>query len=159
MKKLVFGFWHLLFDVEKGACFLILEAPFSMPKTSFGFRHHLEGVRWIQNPLDTPGSACLHPTRRIFFSWGVFAGGKKNSGSACMDASRLIFSRLYLFKSAWSQKNKRVRPACFLHPSGKTQRIHRTHPHFTDWYENAMSHSKNAFWLLSFITVFYPKTE
>ena len=40
------------------------------------------------NPLDTPGSACLPPTRRIYFS---FADEKKHSGSACIDASRLIF--------------------------------------------------------------------
>ena len=43
---------------------------------------HLECVRWIQNPLFTPGSACL-PQPAGFF---------------------------------------------FLQPSGKNQRIHRTHP-------------------------------
>ena len=41
-------------------------------------------------PLDTPGSAWLPPTRRVFFL-GVFADEKKPSGSACIDASRLIF--------------------------------------------------------------------
>ena len=57
---------------------------------------HLESVRWIQNPLDTPGSACLPPTRRIFFSWGV-RWRKKPSGSACIDASRLIFQSAVSF--------------------------------------------------------------
>ena len=38
--KLVFAFRPLLFDVEKGACFLVFEPPFSTSKTSFGFRLH-----------------------------------------------------------------------------------------------------------------------
>ena len=38
--KLVFAFRPLLFDVEKGACFLVFEPPFSTSKTSFGFRRH-----------------------------------------------------------------------------------------------------------------------
>ena len=52
------------------------------------------------------GSACLPPTRRLFFL-GVFAEGKKTSGSHPL-ASMLadwFFSRLYLYKPAWSQKN------------------------------------------------------
>ena len=52
MKKLVFGFRRLLFDIEKGACFLVFDAPFSMSKTSFGFRHHflyrLVGERYVE---------------------------------------------------------------------------------------------------------------
>ena len=42
---------------------------------------------------DTPGSACLPPTHRVFFL-GVFADGKKNKrmGSACIDASRLMLA-------------------------------------------------------------------
>ena len=42
----------MLFDVEKGACILVFDAPFSMSKTSFGFRHRflyrLVGVRYIE---------------------------------------------------------------------------------------------------------------
>ena len=56
----------------------------------------LEGIRWIHNPLLTPGSACFTPTRRIFF--GVFADEKKTSGSACIDASRLIFQSAVPFQ-------------------------------------------------------------
>ena len=52
MKKLVFGFRRLLFDVEKGACFLVFDASFSMSKTSFGFRNHflhrLVGERYVE---------------------------------------------------------------------------------------------------------------
>ena len=52
MKKLVFGFRRLLFDVEKGACFLVFDASFSMSKTSFGFRNHflyrLVGERCVE---------------------------------------------------------------------------------------------------------------
>ena len=49
---LVFGFRRLLFDVEKGACFSVFDAPFSMSKTSFGFRNHflhrLVGERYVE---------------------------------------------------------------------------------------------------------------
>ena len=81
----------------------------------------LEGVRWIQNPPVTPGSACLPPTRRIFFL-GVFADEIKPSGSGCIDASRLIFQsavsfqiRLVAKKQAGRGVNKRNRgyPADF----------------------------------------------
>ena len=42
-------------------------------------------------------SAGLPPTRRVFFL-GVFADEKKTSGSACIDASRLIFQAAVSFK-------------------------------------------------------------
>ena len=37
MKKLVFGFRRLLFDVEKGACFLVFDAPFSIECLGISF--------------------------------------------------------------------------------------------------------------------------
>ena len=81
----------------------------------------LGGVRWIRNPLATPGSACLPLTRRIF-SLACSLTKKKPAGPLASMLADWFFSRLYLFKSAWSQK----RPACFLHPSGETH--HRTQP-------------------------------
>ena len=73
----------------------------------------------LQNPLGTSGSAWLLPTHRIYFL-RVFADGKKTSGSASIDATRLILQSAVSFQSRWGAKNKRVRSACFLHPSGKT---------------------------------------
>ena len=55
-------------------------------------------VRWIQNPLDTPGSACL-PQPAGFFFLGAFADEKKSSGSASIDASRLIFQSAVSFSN------------------------------------------------------------
>ena len=45
--KLVFAFRPLLFDVEKGACFLVFEPPFSTTKTSFVFRLRPIGRRTL----------------------------------------------------------------------------------------------------------------
>ena len=96
--------------------------------------NNLEGVRWIQNPLATPGSACLPPTRRIFFL-GVFADGKKTSGSACIDASRLIFQSAVSFQTRLVAKPTRLFlciPA--VKPSESTERtltdisIHVSYP-------------------------------
>ena len=66
---------------------------------------NLECVRWIQKPLVTPGSACLPPTRRIFFE-GVFADEKKTSGSTSIDASRLIFQSAVFFKNRLDAKKQ-----------------------------------------------------
>ena len=64
-----------------------------------------------------------------FFFLGVFADGKKTSGPACIDASRLISQSAVSFQIRLvAKKTSGSDPLVFLHPSGKTQRIHRTHP-------------------------------
>ena len=73
-----------------------------------GRRHpipNLAGVRWIQNPLDTPGSA-FYPQPAGFFFLRVFAYEKKPSGSACIDASRLIFQSAVSFQIRLVAKNQ-----------------------------------------------------
>ena len=81
-------------------------------------------IRWI------PPVPLVYPQPAGFFSLGCSLTKKKTADPLASMLADWFSSRLYLFKSAWSQKNKRVRPVEFLHPSGKTQRIHRTHPKF-----------------------------
>ena len=70
-------------------------------------------IRWI-SPVP-----LVYPQPAGFFFLGVFADEKEPSGSACIDASRLIFQ---------SAVSSQIRLVAKKHPSGKTQRIHRTHP-------------------------------
>ena len=78
-----------------------------------------------------------YPRFRLFtpnppdFFLGAFADEIKPSGSACIDASRLIFQSAVSFQIRLvAKKQAGPDPLVFLHPSGKTQRIHRTHPKF-----------------------------
>ena len=80
-------------------------------------------IRWIP-----PVSLVYPQPAGFFFLVGCSLTKKNPAGPLASMLADWFFSRLYLLKSAWSQKNKRVWPACLLHPSGKTQRIHRTHP-------------------------------
>ena len=68
-------------------------------------------IRWI------PPVPLVYPQPAGFFFLGVFADEKKTSGPACIDASRLI-----------SQSAVSFQIRLVANPSGKTQRIHRTHP-------------------------------
>ena len=73
-----------------------------------------------------PPVPLVYPRPAGLFFLGVFADEKKTSGSACIDASRLIFQSPVSFQIRLVAKKQD--PLVFLHPSGKTQRIHRTHP-------------------------------
>ena len=97
-------------------CFLIGIFGFLYNKRAFDeFK-----IRWV------PPVPLVHPQPAEFFFLGVFADEKKISGSACIDASRLIFQSAVSFQIRLVAKKQD--PLVFLHPSGKTQRIHRTHP-------------------------------
>ena len=69
-------------------CFLIGIFGFLYNKRAFDeFK-----IRWV------PPVPLVHPQPAEFFFLGVFADEKKISGSACIDASRLIFQSAVSFQ-------------------------------------------------------------
>ena len=89
----------------------------------FTIERTLRGRSMNSKSAGYPRFRLFTPNPPVFFR-GI-RWQKKNSRSACIDASRLIFHSAVSFQIRLVAKKQAL---VFLHLSGKTQRIHRTDP-------------------------------
>ena len=79
-------------------------------------------IRWI------PPVPLVYPQPAGFFFLGCSLTGKKTADPLASMLADWFFSRLYFSNPLGRKKTSGSDPLVFLHPSCKTQRIHRTHP-------------------------------